>query len=287
MPLPNVNTNLNSVPMDYFLRGVDAVKPRGAPPAGQGPAEAEAVPAPEEHPAGRLVSQLDVLLMKAAKASTKSLDGDAVKKTFQRLVDDGALGRDSLKLLAKAADKAAKTLKALDKFTGRQLAEAFDANGRFSATSTKAGKAVAAAIQAQQGLSDLLAQLGNGLGAMARHEEEMRAANPQFKGVDADLFNEVNDFRQLCDRRATEISELAHQMKEFALRQAADGQNADPNVAAILRAKVDELLPRQALAMHGTADALATVSADVTDRLRPLAEKIDAFRRAWWSPRMS
>ena len=277
MPLPNVNTNLNSVPMDYFLRGVDAVKPQGAPPAGQGPAEA--VPAPEEHPAGRLVSQLDVLLMKAAKASTKSLDGDAVKKTFQRLVDDGALDRDSLKLLAKAADKAAKTLKALDKFTGRQLAEAFDANGRFNATSTKAGKAVAAAIQAQQGLSDLLAQLGNGLGAMARHEEEMRAANPQFKGVDADLFNEVNDFRQLCDRRATEISELAHQMKEFALRQAADGQNADPNVAAILRAKVDELLPRQALAMHGTADALATVSADVTDRLRPLAEKIDAFRR--------
>ena len=279
MPLPNVNTNLNSVPMDYFLRGVDAVKPRGAPPAGQGPAEAEAVPAPEEHPAGRLVSQLDVLLMKAARASTKSLDGDAVKKTFQKLVDDGALGRDSLKLLAKAADKAAKTLKALDKFTGRQLAEAFDANGRFSATSTKAGKAVAAAIQAQQGLSDLLAQLGNGLGAMARHEEEMRASNPQFKGVDADLFNEVNDFRQLCDRRATEISELAHQMKEFAVRQAADGQNADPNVAAILRARVDELLPRQALAMHGTADALATVSADVTDRLRPLAEKIDAFRR--------
>ena len=156
--LANVNTNLNSVPMDYFLRGVDAVKPRGAPPAGQGPAEA--VPAPEEHPAGRLVSQLDVLLMKAAKASTKSLDGNAVKKTFQKLVDDGALGRDSLKLLAKAADKAAKTLKALDKFTGRQLAEAFDANGRFSATSTKAGKAVAAAIQAQQNLSDLLAQLG-------------------------------------------------------------------------------------------------------------------------------
>ena len=144
MPLPNVNTNLNSVPMDYFLRGVDAVKPRGAPPAGQG--QAEAVPAPEEHPAGRLVSQLDVLLMKAARASTKSLDGDAVKKTFQKLVDDGALSRDSLKLLAKTADKAEKTFKALDKFTGRQLAEAFDADGKFSATSTKAGTAIICAL---------------------------------------------------------------------------------------------------------------------------------------------
>ena len=56
MPLPNVNTNLNSVPMDYFLRGVDAVKPQGAPQAGPAEAGAEAVPAPEEHPAGRLVS---------------------------------------------------------------------------------------------------------------------------------------------------------------------------------------------------------------------------------------
>ena len=126
MPLPSVNTNINNVSMDYFLRGVEAVKPQGAPPPEPGPADAEAVPAPVEHPAGKLVSQLDVLLMKAAKASTKSLDGNTVKKTFQKLVDEGALSRDSLKLLAKTADKAAKTLKTLNKFTGRQLAEAFD-----------------------------------------------------------------------------------------------------------------------------------------------------------------
>ena len=30
MPLPNVNTNINNVSMDYFLRGVQAVKPQGA-----------------------------------------------------------------------------------------------------------------------------------------------------------------------------------------------------------------------------------------------------------------
>ena len=42
---------------------------------------------------------------------------------------------------------------------------------------------------------------------------------------------------------------------------------------------MDDLLPRQALAMHGTADALATVSKDISGRLRPLAEKIDAFKQ--------
>ena len=27
MPLPSVNTNINAVPLDYFLRGVEAAKP--------------------------------------------------------------------------------------------------------------------------------------------------------------------------------------------------------------------------------------------------------------------
>ena len=276
MPLPRIDSNIANVSMDYFLRGVDAAKPQGA----QAPALPGENPpaAPEEHPAGKLVTQLDVLLMKAATASTKSLDGRTVRQTFQKLVEDRALDRNSLKLLAKTADTAAKTLKALDKFTGRELAGAFGADGRLDGT-TKAGKAVVAAIKAQQDLSDLFAQLGKSLHAMSRHEDQMRAADPRFRGVDAALLNEVDDMRQLCDRRATEINHLACQMKDFAVHLAANGDNADPNVAVILKTKVAELLPRQALAMHGTADALATVNEDVAGRLRPLAEKIDAFRR--------
>ncbi|MBQ3809665.1 MAG: hypothetical protein II839_02470 [Kiritimatiellae bacterium] len=120
MPLPRIDSNIANVSMDYFLRGVNAAKPQGA----QAPLLPEDNPpvAPEEHSAGKLVTQLDVLLMKAASASTKSLDGRTVRQTFQKLVDDGALDRNSLKLLAKTADTAAKTLKALDKFTGRELA---------------------------------------------------------------------------------------------------------------------------------------------------------------------
>ncbi len=277
--MPVQSVNINNVSMDYFLRGVEAAKPKSAQQAPKGTqAGANAVAAPELEAAGKMVSQLDVLLMKAAKVSTQSLDGKRVTNKLQKLVTDGALSADSLRLLAKTADTAAKKLKELDKFTGKQLAEAFDKNGNFDA-STKVGKAIAAAVKSQEDLSDLLAQLGKSLDAMSRHEDEMRQANPRFKGVDVELYNEVNELRQLCDRRATEINHLAYQMKDFAVHLAAQGKNADPNVVAILKAKVDELLPRQALAMHGTADALATVNEEVSSKLRPIAEKIDAFRR--------
>ncbi|MBP5300362.1 MAG: hypothetical protein J6Y80_03055, partial [Victivallales bacterium] len=125
-------------------------------------------------------------------------------------------------------------------------------------------------------LSNLLAQLG--LDVVSRHADQMRADNPNFKDVDVELRNEINEMRQLCDRRATEINHLALQMRNFSLDLASKGQNADPNIEAILKAKVNELLPRQALAMHGTADALTTLKDEVRGKLRPLADRIDAFR---------
>lgn len=277
MPLQNINTNINNVSIDYFLRGVDAVKQQNAAPA-QVQGEAGAASAPQElAAAGKMAAQLDVLLMKAAQASTKSLDGKTVKSTFQKLVNDGALDKNSLKLLEKTADVAAKTLKALDKFTGSQLAASFNQDGIID-PNTKTGKALLAAIKAQQDLSDLFSQLGKSLGAMSRHEAEMKEANPGFKGVDPKLLDAVFDMQLLCDRRGTEINHLARQMREFALYQTAEGNIPDPGIAAILKAKVNELLPRQALAMHGTADALSTVSKEVAGKLRPVAEKIDAFR---------
>ena len=124
----------------------------------------------QPHLAGKLVGQLDVLLLKAAKNSTASLTGSKVKRTFQRLVDDGALDRNSLKALEKAGDTAAKTFKALASFNGSQLAAAIDGNGRLDGTSTAAGKA--AAIKAQQDLSDLLAQLSKGLDTLLRHRRQ-------------------------------------------------------------------------------------------------------------------
>ena len=288
MPPP---ININNVPLNYFLHGVDAmrdvqnVQPPGS--AGVQPADngIEGGPqAPKPGSAAKMVQQLDILLVKAAKASTKSLDGKTIKTSLERLVTDGVLDKNSLKLLAKTADTAASTLKALDKFTGAQLAAAVKSASREPHScaeidqTSKAGKAIKAAADAQYALSDMLAQLHRQLGAMERNDAKMREANPGYRGVDAKLHNEVVELRSLCDRRATEIDALAFQMHDFAVHQAAQGENADPNVAAILKAKVNDLLPRQALAMHGTADALATVNSEISGKLRPPAERIDAFK---------
>ena len=226
---------------------------------------------------GKMVSQLDVLLMKAAMASTKGLDGKQIKGSLQTLVDQGLLDKDSFKLLAKTADTAAKTLKALDKFTGRELATAIGADNHYD-LNTAAGKAVAAAVKAQQDLSALLGQVGKIVNAVVRNEEQVRSANSKYQGISEDLINGVNEFTMICDRRMMEIDQLAWQMKNFAVYLAANGENSDPNIMAILKAKVNDLMPRQALAMHGTADALAAVNESVSAKLRPIAEKIDAFR---------
>ena len=117
MPLTGVN--INNVSMDYFLRGVDAAKPQGVQPSQVSQEGANAQIDQSQQAVGKMVSQLDVLLMKAAMASTKSLDGKQVKHSLQTLVDQGLLDKDSFKLLAKTADTAAKTLKALDSLPPR------------------------------------------------------------------------------------------------------------------------------------------------------------------------
>ena len=95
--------NINNVPMNYFLRGVDAAREaqNAQAPGGAGGQQADngiagEVQAPQPGPAAKMVQQLDVLLVKAAKASTQSLDGKAIKNSLLKLVTDGALDKDSL-----------------------------------------------------------------------------------------------------------------------------------------------------------------------------------------------
>jgi len=71
--------------------------------------------------------------------------------------------------------------------------------------------------------------------------------------------------RAICDRRATEIVNLAFQMKDFATHRAAHRQNADPNIVAILETKVNELLPRQA-ASH-ILDGKSPVGGDIKETI--------------------
>jgi hypothetical protein len=77
MPLTGVN--INNVSMDYFLRGVDAAKPQGVQLSQVSQEGANAQVDQRQEAVGKMVSQLDVLLMKAAMASTKGLDGKQIK----------------------------------------------------------------------------------------------------------------------------------------------------------------------------------------------------------------
>lgn len=91
MPLPNVKVNINNVSIDYFLRGVEASKPSASAKQSSVALAKEDAKTKEDkttHGAGKMMAQLDVLLVKAAKDSTKSLDGKQVKKSFGQLVKD-------------------------------------------------------------------------------------------------------------------------------------------------------------------------------------------------------
>ena len=120
MPNP---ISINNVPMNYFLHGVDAAREaqNAHAPGNAGAQVADnGIAGPQPGPAARMVQQLDVLLVKAAKASTQSLDGKTVKNSLMKLVTDGALDKDSLKLLGKTADTAAKTLKEIGRASCRE-----------------------------------------------------------------------------------------------------------------------------------------------------------------------
>ena len=292
---------IDSVPLDYFMNAANQVQQnQGLEENGQdqnkiivNDQNQNVQPAPERNNPGTLVLKLDVLLLKAAKASTKSLDGNTINTKLRKLVDDGALGRDSLKMLKRQGDEVKKAMKALNGLTGRQVASAFrlvsfarppqpgeepqPPEQRWVLDEqSDAGKIISRAIKAQDDLSGLLGQLDKRLDAVVRHDREMRDANPDYRGVDEDIRNEIVEMRQLCDRRSTEIRNLSYQMRDFALQLADQGLEPDPNLRTILRAKVNDLLPRQALAMHGTADSLAAVSE--ASKLKALAAKIDAYK---------
>lgn len=262
-------SGINSVPVDYFLRGVEAAKEAEARTVGNSggqPSGAPATAAAKTARAESLVQQLDVLLLRAAKSTTRSLEWRGMAPKVQALVQASVLTPAAAREIEKAANAATGTFKALGTLTGEQLAQAVRVgkNGRAALdTSTKAGLLVVAAIRAQEDLANMFAVVGKRLWSAT--------------DVPDQLANAFVEYRQICDRRATEIQSLAFQMHDFSMHAAAEGRNVDPNVTTLLKATAQELLPRQALAMHGTPEALEQLNRQFTEELRPLAARIDAF----------
>ena len=231
----------------------------------------ENVPQPEMAAAKSLVRKLDVLLLNAAG---KSVSADAVgnvKTVGKSLVDMGVLTQKEASKLQSLAEDAQAKLKALDKFSGRDLAKALMQDKKTGETVwskgffglNSAAKAVKAAIEAQQTLSEELGKFNDRL-----------AGNAQ---VDAAMQEQFTELQFQCDRRASEIDSVVFRMYDLAQKDVVNGAADDPQTKALLDATFKELMPREAILMHGTAEAFEKLNETMGAQMRPLAEKLDAF----------
>jgi hypothetical protein len=239
----------------------------------EGNAVPEAAPQPQQATAKSVVRQLDVLLLNAAGKSLSADAAEKVRTATKSLFDKGILTKEEEAKLDRLAADASEKLRALDRFSGRDLAKALMkdketgetvwSKGFFGLSS--AAKAVKSAIEAQQKLSE---KLGEFTDRLARAPEEV---------VDVNLQEQYTELQFQCDRRASEIISVLYRMYDLSQQDVVAGAAADPQTKALLDATFKELMPREAILMHGTAEAFETLNKHMADQMRPLAQKLDAF----------
>ena len=231
------------------------------------------VPQPPRAEAKSVVQQLDVLLLNAAG---RSVSADIVKNVNtigKLLIAKGVLTQKQLSKLESLAENAATKLKALDKFSGRELAEALMKDKKTGETVWSKGffflnstaKAVKSAIEAQQTLS---MELGKFNERLAQAPKDL---------VDAKLQDQFTELQFQCDRRASEIDSIVFRMYDLTQQDAVKRGIQDPKITTLLDATFNELMPREAIMMHGTKEAFEKLDENITRQMRPLIEKLDAF----------
>ena len=213
----------------------------------------DAKPAVPVETARRIAGKLDALLLQASKSASAPVDAKALKTALGAANLDKAT-RTAIENAAKRADT---TFKAIDKFTGREIALAmvkndgvFDWDGE-----NPAGVAIQAALDAQAELSELLGKALNHLPPTATAAAQTALEEAMLK----------------TDRRASEIQTL---FCEFA--DLAEKAGNDPEIKARLEQTLESLIPSQSLKMHGN-EKIAT---SFKDSLAPLAKKIDDLAAA-------
>ena len=248
----------NTSKTDRLLPGADAV-----------PVDAQ----PEKAKAKSVVQELDVLLLNAAGKSVSADAAKNVKSVNESLVKKGVMTSKEASKLERLADNAMEKLRALDKFSGRELAKAMMVDKKTGETVWSKGifglssvaKAVKSAIEAQQTLSAELSEFND------------RLASASEDVINADLQEQFTELQFQCDRRASEIDSVVFRMYSLAQQDVVKGTSNDPQTKALLNATFQELMPREAIMMHGTAEAFEKLNASMAEKMRPLAEKLDAF----------
>ena len=236
-------------------------------------ANPEAPQQPQRADAKSFVRQLDVLLLNAAGKSVSADAAEKVRTTAQSLVDKHILTQKEADKLNSLAADAAEKLRALDKFSGRDLAKALMQDKKTGETVwskglfglSSAAKAVKSAIEAQQKLSEKL------------YEFNGRLAGAPKEVVGPALQEQFTELQFQCDRRATEIISVLYRMYDLAQQDVVAGAADDPQTKALLDATFRELMPREAILMHGTAEAFETLNKHMGEKMGSLARKLDAF----------
>ena len=199
---------------------------------------------------GELVAKLDSLLLRAANTATASVDAASLEAAAGTANLD-ELTREELSTLA---NHARASFAALAAFTGRQIGNALELkDGAFDwKEEDPVASAIKKALDDQAELAKKLHELVN---------------KPEIVG---DAFDSLCELAFQCDRRETEILTLAMELAD-ATEQA--GKDKDAAADARLDKRLDALLPRQALSMHGTTADLGLIH----DSLRPLVDRLDAL----------
>ncbi len=207
-----------------------------------------------------MVKQLDVLLLQVAQASTKGIDAKALKGK----VSDLGLSKNELSALNTLIDQAANSLKALDKFTGRELVFATTRDNKLAYvwdTNDAAGKTIKTALDAQAALSEKLFEL-------ISTREIPREAKAALESA-----------ALACDCRACEIGTLVMQFS-LAVTKMVHGniETLDKEVRDRLDTKLFALMGEKAITM-------------TPSRARPTATTPTSWstsaRKARWSSRAS
>ena len=222
---------------------------------------------PGKSEAKSILRQLDVLLVNAAKRSVMedvALKTKGMGTTLLSLDVIKAAEADNLAALAKAA---AEKLAALDKFTGAEIAGAIAKDGGWSKVAKESLSPVASAVKVALDAQDKLSEALYGLKNRLYNSDK----------VDGDMMDRFTELLFQCDRRETEINSIVRRMHELAQQDVVDDANGDPKIKELLNAKFMDLMPREALLMHGTADSIELMQKAFGKQIGPLAEKLDAF----------
>lgn len=223
-------------------------------------AEAEPPVADGRLPTEELLRELDVMLAKAASASAeKGVDADALARTARA----AKISADAAEKLRTAARTAQAKMRALDAFTGAQLADAMqrfeDENGNSYVDwnpLNDAGEAIKEALEAQEAFSKALAEQINALPAKATAQQQAALEEAMLQ----------------CDRRISEIETIVMQVTEIAERHL-DGQEIDEATQTRLGRRLVDLAGEQSLRMHDRTRALEALHAS----LDPLVRRLDGY----------